>query len=300
MLTGWSCCKPRVLTFDEFLSIPPCTTGKHSTTDLPPSLPKKTNKDDADAPRARPVAAASVPGRAPIAPAEAPQASAATPPPADTPTSDDDAALPIPIGKACRRRACGYLYEGKDRAEEKCIFHPGAPIFHEGTKGYTCCKRRVLEFDEFLRLEGCETKPRHLFVGSGGKRKKNSGGDASGGAANDGEEKLETVRHDFYQTPSTLHASFFLKKIDKDASTVGFPTTRTMALDLVTKEERPKRWTVEIPLFGTVDADKCQYKILGTKLEVELAKSDGVSWPTLRSDERGTGEIIQTGRAGRA
>lgn len=23
------------------------------------------------------------------------------------------------------------------------------PIFHEGSKGYTCCKRRVLEFDEY-------------------------------------------------------------------------------------------------------------------------------------------------------
>ena len=34
--SGWNCCKPRVLTFDEFLSIPPCTTGKHSTIDDTP------------------------------------------------------------------------------------------------------------------------------------------------------------------------------------------------------------------------------------------------------------------------
>ena len=24
-----------------------------------------------------------------------------------------------------------------------------APIFHEGSKGYSCCKRRVLEFEEY-------------------------------------------------------------------------------------------------------------------------------------------------------
>lgn len=30
-------------------------------------------------------------------------------------------------------------------------------------KGYLCCKRRVLEFDEFLKIEGCKTG-RHLFV----------------------------------------------------------------------------------------------------------------------------------------
>ena len=31
------------------------------------------------------------------------------------------------------------------------------------TKGYLCCKRRVLEFDEFLKIEGCK-KGRHVFV----------------------------------------------------------------------------------------------------------------------------------------
>lgn len=60
------------------------------------------------------------------------------------------------------------------------MHHPGAALFHEGSKGWTCCKRRVLEFDEFMKIEGCETKDRHLFVGSGRKG---------------GEEKLDTVRY---------------------------------------------------------------------------------------------------------
>lgn len=29
--TGWSCCKARVLKYDKFYTIPPCTTGKHAT-----------------------------------------------------------------------------------------------------------------------------------------------------------------------------------------------------------------------------------------------------------------------------
>ena len=68
------------------------------------------------------------------------------------------------------------------REGEKCVYHPGHPIFHEGSKGWTCCKRRVLEFDEFMRIEGCQTKDRHMFVGSG---KKGKGG---------GEEKVDNVR----------------------------------------------------------------------------------------------------------
>jgi len=42
-----------------------------------------------------------------------------------------------------------------------------------------------LEFDEFMRIEGCTTKDRHLFIGSGKKK----GSNASG------EEMLETVRY---------------------------------------------------------------------------------------------------------
>jgi hypothetical protein len=60
------------------------------------------------------------------------------------------------------------------------VYHPGFPIFHEGSKGYSCCKRRVLEFDQFLKIEGCKTKDRHLFVGA----KKEAGT----------QERLETVR----------------------------------------------------------------------------------------------------------
>lgn len=118
------------------------------------------------------------------APISAPQPTA-TPPPPPPESEDDDESLEIPKGKICRRKACGVSYEGGGREGEKCVYHPGAPIFHEGSKGYTCCKRRVLEFDEFMKIEGCKTKDRHLFVGSGKKK---------GGAAG-GEELLETVRY---------------------------------------------------------------------------------------------------------
>ena len=37
------------------------------------------------------------------------------------------------------------------------------PSFSLPHRGYLCCKRRVLEFDEFLKIEGCK-KGRHVFV----------------------------------------------------------------------------------------------------------------------------------------
>jgi len=162
-------------------------------------------------------------------------------------------------------------------------------FFHEGSKGYSCCKRRVLEFDEFMKIEGCKTKDRHLFVGSGKKKAGNSGG----------EDVLETVRHDFYQTPTTVIASFFLKKINKENAKVDFASTE-LSLDLVTTDPTPKRYKTVVPLFGAIDPEKSTSKILGTKLEVNFVKADGASWPVLRSDEQRTGEIIQVGKAGRA
>lgn len=61
-----------------------------------------------------------------------------------------------------------------------------------------------------------------------------------------------------------------------------------------------KRFKANIPLFGQIDTAKSTSKIMGTKLELTLVKLDGASWPTLRSDEQRTSEILQTGHAGRA
>jgi hypothetical protein len=166
-----------VLTFDEFLSIPPCTTGKHSTVDDTPT-PEPQPTIDVEA-----TVANSAPPEAELASSVAvpriPQAQTRQATPAPPPESeDDDPDAPIQLGQTCRRKGCEATYNG-NREGEVCVHHPGAPLFHEGSKGYTCCKRRVLEFDQFLKLEGCKTKDRHLFVG----------------AKKTGEEKLDTVRY---------------------------------------------------------------------------------------------------------
>ncbi|KAF5632947.1 zinc-binding protein [Fusarium tjaetaba] len=281
---GWKCCKPRVLTFDEFMDIPPCTTGTHSTTDKPPQLEEKPQQDDAALAQKIDALNAATPSRAPIPTAQ----HAPTPPPPAPESEDDDPSLEIADGVGCKRRACGATYKkGSSRDDEECVHHPGVPIFHEGSKGYSCCKRRVLEFDQFMKIEGCKTKNRHLFVGSGKKDGANS------------EEVVSNVRHDFYQTPVNVIASFFLKKIDKSTAKIELQP-KQLNLDLTTTDSPPKRYTAEVPLYASIDPEKSSYRVLGTKLEFVLAKSDGTSWPVLRGDEALTGEILQVGRAGRA
>ena len=100
----------------------------------------------------------------------------------------------IPSGTRCKRLGCGVPFEpSSTRSESECTYHALPAIFHEGSKGYACCKRRVLEFDEFLRIEGCK-KGRHCFVGA----PKTASGQ---------EEELVTCRSDMYQTPSQVKLS---------------------------------------------------------------------------------------------
>lgn len=93
-------------------------------------------------------------------------------------------------------------------------------------------------------------------------------------------------------------ASLYLKKIDAARARVQFSEPASVELDLPTSDK--KRYAKALELYGPIDAAQSRFKIMGTKLELTLAKADGSSWPVLRSDERGTGEIIQVGKAGRA
>ena len=105
-------------------------------------------------------------------------------------------------------------------------------------------------------------------------------------------------RNDFYQTPASVIASLYLKKVDKEKSKIVFASPTSIDLDLRTSDQ--KRYQTAFPLYASIDTEKSSYKVLGTKIEFNLVKADGTSWPVLRSDDRHTGEIIQMGRAGRA
>lgn len=60
----------------------------------------------------------------------------------------------------CTRRSCGQEQD----SNSPCVFHPGSPVFHEGQKSWSCCKeinKPVLEFDEFMKIKGCQTLGSH-------------------------------------------------------------------------------------------------------------------------------------------
>jgi hypothetical protein len=182
-----------------------------------------------------------------------------TPPPpkVDKQLEQDPESATIPAGAKCKRLGCSATFPGGPRniATEKCVFHPGAPIFHEGSKGYSCCRRRVLEFEEFLKINGC-SKNKHLYVGE---------------PKSEEEQQLIDCRNDFYQTYGNVIVSIFAKNVEKEKAVVRF-AEHELSVDLPMPGS--KRFTVVYPLYGPIDPSGCTFKVMGTKVELNLKKGE--------------------------
>ncbi|RAL63746.1 hypothetical protein DID88_003393 [Monilinia fructigena] len=209
------------------------------------------------------------------------------------------------MAQKCVHQSCGKVYTDP---EEDCLYHPGPPIFHEGQKGWKCCKPRTIR-PRSRRKQPPETptaassapspapEPSRAPIAPAPQSTatppppppESEDDDASleipwrqGKSGEGGEEILETVRHDFYQTATSVIASFFLKKVNKDKAVISFSAPHELTLDLPTTDVVPKRYKTIVPLFGAIDTKASSFKIMGTKLEVTLVKADGASWPVFR------------------
>ncbi|KAF9339316.1 hypothetical protein BGZ91_006366, partial [Linnemannia elongata] len=161
-----------------------------------------------------------------------------------------------------------YVSEEESRgAKVSCQYHPGSPVFHEGSKGWSCCPRKVLEFDEFLKLKGCRNTNQHLFVGAKKEEKV---------------EELVHCRHDWYQTQTHINLSIFAKKVEAKSAVVEFKE-REVNIDL--RMPDGKRFKLVLPLFQPIEPAGSSFEVLGTKVEITMKKGNGISWATLEPSE---------------
>ncbi|XP_057951531.1 cysteine and histidine-rich domain-containing protein RAR1 [Malania oleifera] len=56
----------------------------------------------------------------------------------------------------CQRIGCNAMFTEDDNPEGSCTYHD-SPIFHDGMKEWSCCKRRSHDFTLFLEIPGCKT-----------------------------------------------------------------------------------------------------------------------------------------------
>lgn len=277
-LKSWSCCvdvnKP-VLEFDEFMRIPGCTESECHT-----EIAQKI-----DPPKSSPTVGLTVSGSASgkeIFTSPADHTTISIPPPAPAVIiEEDDTSVAVKPGTPCRRNGCKVLFVSDevnrqgDGQDAVCTYHPALPIFHEGSKGYLCCKRRVLEFDEFLKIPGCKSG-RHVF--SALTKKPDT-------------EEIVNCRVDHYQTLDKVHVSIFAKQVDKERSVIKFDDFQ-IHVDLYLPGS--KRFYRALDLFGPINPAESTSQFYATKVELHLQKRDTRSWTVLEKTSQNFGNINLT------
>ncbi|KAF8797898.1 chord-domain-containing protein [Phlegmacium glaucopus] len=287
-LKSWSCCqhvnKPE-LDFEEFMKISGCTEAEtHS--DAQVQSPSKLQSIDHNI-----TAEQTADGKELFQ--VKPQSDAVPPSNGGAPATTAMPATPVPVlelddlnkevavGTVCRRKGCGITFVSNevnrrgDGEGTVCSYHPLPPLFREGSKGYLCCKRRVLEFDEFLKIKGCKIG-RHVFVPVTNELQS---------------EEQVNCRIDHYQTRDQVHVTVYAKQVDKNRSSVQVGEDK-VTLDLFLPGM--KRFSRSLELFGDIDASSSSFQILGTKVELRLQKSDARVWTVLEKTDRDLGNISLT------
>ena len=154
----WTCCEDvKVFEFDELMCIPGCTLGKHSN--KVPEVEVQRKKELAAANQAaldkfdsRAEAVTDPEGKAPP-PKQNVQAAAAAPP-----KKANLRPKSLKPGYArCKHYGCQADYMIESNVDGCCVYHPEAPVFHEGAKKWVCCGATKYDFDDFINVPGCAT-----------------------------------------------------------------------------------------------------------------------------------------------
>lgn len=290
-LKSWSCCKERnkpVLEFDQFLQIAGCAEADGHTQEKQ-ALPEPEQKKRSEAEKAAEEALASVQLDAtPLAMKAAPAAAPKAPKPVEE-AQDPESMQSVPAESRCRRTGCGYTasadVQNRDRTQEDCRYHPGVAVFHEGSKGYMCCKRRVLDFDDFLGIEPCtKAKHGHLF-------------------ADVQLPQGDTVqcRIDHYETPADVRVTVYAKGVIPEESSIAFEQDRVeMSLCLAPTPSiaQKRRFVRTLQPFSAIDPAASSFSIGKMKVDMVLVKAEsGISWPTLERSDQVHGYGLTFGRS---
>ncbi|KAK2153120.1 hypothetical protein LSH36_306g01046 [Paralvinella palmiformis] len=281
-LKGWSCCKKRSTDFTEFLNIPGCTAGPHSNVKPVEPDPEKNNEKKDELQTVKETTIVRAPEKPPLErPSEnepmirlpytvgssLQQALEKQMKEMTLETSDDKGEVDpsiTKVGTLCKNAGCTKEYRDESTNTEQCTFHSGVPIFHEGMKYWSCCKRKTSDFNSFLNQEGCTTG-KHLWY------KKES------------EESKVVCRVDWHQTASFVTVSIFSKLTQPDKSWVEANGV-SLRVKLVFDGGK-KQFEKSVVLKGIVDPKKSNVKMLGTKVEINLKKVEPGNWTRLELNQ---------------
>jgi disease resistance protein len=187
----WSCCKQRSHDFSLFLSIPGCTTGKH-TSEKPASKaapsPNKSKQVSSGGNTSLNAAQAACircrqgffcsdhgakAGMAAAAQLSSQKLTSSEPipkplPPPVTKKASAPKMIDLNANQVCKHKGCGNTFTEKENHSTACHYHPGPAVFHDRSKGVKHAmpycpwnifvemyERQSLIHSEILRSQSC-------------------------------------------------------------------------------------------------------------------------------------------------
>uniref|UniRef100_A0A669DJG2 Zgc:92429 n=1 Tax=Oreochromis niloticus TaxID=8128 RepID=A0A669DJG2_ORENI len=254
-LKGWSCCRKRTTDFSEFLSIKGCTRGRHS--DVKPQEPLRpevsSDKGEIKYADGREIIYQG-PKSAEMLQKERPSS--------DEPMTKLPHKVSASLAQALEKLDISKRGENEKKGPqtdmEVCTHHPGAPVFHEGYKYWSCCCIKTTDFNAFLDQKGC-TMGKHRWVPKQDKKK-------------------VACRYDWHQTGNSVVVTIYAKNANPEFSSI--EANRTV-LSCQIQFENNKIFKKEFHLWGVINVKHSSVSMVPSKLEINLRKADQVAWGKL-------------------
>ncbi|VDD86800.1 unnamed protein product [Enterobius vermicularis] len=194
----WNCCNKKSTDFTTWLSIQGCTRGKHNPVKPVEEPPKRENKEQESRPKSPERVIVWNGLNKPAPRNEAPRSMS------KLRLESTEALLKaieahkqqvteesneVHVGVSCKNSGCDKKYEGKQSDEEECLYHSGVPVFHEGMKYWSCCKKKTTNFSSFLEQKGCSVG-KHCWSKS---------------------ERVDKIREDWFCRSGFIHLNVYCK-----------------------------------------------------------------------------------------
>uniref|UniRef100_A0A8B9LBY0 Cysteine and histidine-rich domain-containing protein 1-like n=1 Tax=Astyanax mexicanus TaxID=7994 RepID=A0A8B9LBY0_ASTMX len=275
-LKGWSCCKKRTTDFSEFLSIQGCARGRHSNVKPEEPLRPEVTSDKGEQKQHSgneiiyqgPKSAEKLQKERPSSDEPKSKLKVKVSPSltqilekmeiTEREKKQQIESKGVIVGTKCKNAGCKTLYQGPETDAEICTHHPGAPVFHEGYKYWSCCCIKTIDFNAFLDQKGC-TAGKHRWIPKQDKKK-------------------VACRHDWHQTGNQVVVTIYAKNASPENSYV--EANRTV-LTCHIQFETDKVFHKDIHLWGVVDVKSSLVNMVPSKVEVTLKKMDLVAWGKL-------------------
>lgn len=272
----WSCCTKKTTDFTEFLNTPGCTKGEHNPVKPPepvkqppppdvipekeqPKMMQQRTPDDvidrpsSDLPKTdlRVIIAGSLKVELEMRKKKL----------AEENLSNKDGNDEVQVGASCKRNACDTRYISEETNNKPCVYHPGTPVFHEGYKFWSCCKKRTSDFDEFLKQAGCQTE-RHDWL-----------------RPSEVMQKKSTCRYDWHQTSKFTTITIYSKVCDPEKCAIKVNATSISIF--VAFNGGIDTFELDCLLNGVIIPEQSSVEYMKTKAEIKMRKRDAFRWPGL-------------------